>query len=184
MKRHLLWSAAVVAVILTIVAGCVREERPESPGFGEFRSTDTQFERIKNARVTFEPVGRLSFDAGKPARLSFALKNVGGRPLRIPEWRMNEVDNIRLFCQPWLPDMTKPDENAWMAMNDEVKKPELRYTLELMPSNQAIVTRDLTFVEDLVVSTGAERRYFVKAELNLTSLPMSTGVFAIAVVGR
>ncbi len=172
----------VSTAALTVFAGCVREKGRAN--YVEVNGSDVQFKKIENVHASFAPTGQLSFVAGKPVRLSFALKNIGGRPLRIPEWRMYDVDNVRLFCQPWLPGMSEPDDAAWMSMNEPIRRPELRYALELMPSNQVIVTMELNFAKDLVVSSGAERRYFVRAELNLSSLPMSTGVFVIAIVGR
>ena len=52
---------------------------------------------------------------------------------------------------------------------------------ELLPGNRVSVTKELPFIEKLTVSPGAERRYFVKGELNLKSLRLSTPVAAIAV---
>lgn len=174
-----------VVGVLLLLCGCVREEvgpRLKDTGYGaDAEPKNGKFEPIRNAQLVFLPLGPQQFKPGEAAEVSFALRNDGLNTVKIPEWRANEVDNVKLYCQVWLPGTEKPDENAWLAIDDEVKTPEKRFRLELRPGNQAVVRKPLTFIENLVVTPGSERRYFLKAELNLTSVKGKTDVFAIAV---
>ncbi|MGE4565531.1 MAG: hypothetical protein AB7F32_11720 [Victivallaceae bacterium] len=175
---RILWMVAA-AVFL---AGCVTEVLTPQTKFGEVNAKKKDFPVLEDCQLEFVSVGPLNFKTGEAVKLSFALRNKGLKPVRIPEWRMNETDNIRIYCQNWLPNSgDKPDPNLWVRIDDEVKQPELRYTLELMPDNQAIVTRKLDFADSLVISTGAERRYFIRAELNLKSVRVDPVECAIAI---
>ncbi len=166
---------------LLLVAGCVTEVLTPQTKFGEKDAVKKDFPPLKEYELTFSSVGPVNFKSGEEVKVSFSLRNKGLKPIRIPEWRMNDVDNIRLYCQNWLPGMDQPDPDLWVCVDEEIKKPELRYTLELLPDNQVIVTRKLEFADSMVVSKGAERRFFVRAELNLKSVRVDPAVCAIAV---
>ncbi len=175
----------LIALCLTaLLAGC--ESKPEFElktlpyGVTEI-PVNGKYKPVLNAKVSLIPLGPRQFKPGTAGEIALVLKNNGSKTVKIPEWRMNGPDNIRLYCQPWLPGTDAPDEDMWLPVDEEILQPEQRYTLELLPGNQAIVRKPLNFIEDLVVRTGAERRYFLKAELNLTSLNRKTEVFAIAV---
>ncbi len=165
---------AVLLLLLTAACftGCSssRQERPAA------------FAPVPAENLEFGPSGSLVMTAGSPGTLVLALHNRGTQSVRIPEWRINEPDNVKIYCQPRPNGVDAPDENMWMEMNDPVKTPEYRYRLDLHPRNQVLVKRTLGFVENLVLRPGTERRYFVKAELNLTSLPLRTGVFEISII--
>ena len=94
---------------------------------------------------------------------------------------MNEADNLQLECQVWLPGQKEPDPDRWLPLDMPVKEPELRYNLELFPGNEARIVRDLDFIGDLVITPGLERRYFIRARLNLTSVQAASPVGAFAV---
>lgn len=185
--RILAWlPLACAAVSALFISGCVsadQSKKIELP-FGEVASRDGKFAPLKDAKVEFKTLGAMHFKPGEPAELRFGLKNLSDKLLTIPEWHFTAEDNVQLYGQPWLPGMEVPDEKAWVSFNEEIAQPARHFKLDLLPGNQAVVTKKLDFVESLVVSTGAERRYFFKAELNLTSLPRSTGVFVVVVSHR
>ena len=166
------FAAALVPALLLLLAGCTSEPEEKPLAFAP----------VPPEHLTFGPIGSLVMEAGKPGQLTLALCNQGRDKVYIPEWRINEPDNVKLYCQPRSPQMEAPDEDMWIEMDDPVRTPEYRYRLELYPRNQVLVKRTLGFVENLVLRPGPERRYFVKAELNLTSLPLQTGVFEISVI--
>ena len=169
MRRRL---AAALLPALLLLAGCASESEPKVYTFAP----------VPAEHLVFGPAGSLVMEAGKPGELTLALRNQGQDKVYIPEWRINEPDNVKLYCQPRPPQMEAPDEELWIEMDDPVRTPEYRYRLELYPRNQVLVKRTLGFVENLVLRPGTERRYFVKAELNLTSLPLQTEVFEISVI--
>ena len=164
--------AAALLPALLFLAGCASD--PETKVY--------TFAPVPAEHLVFGPAGSLVMEAGKPGELTLALRNQGQDKVYIPEWRINEPDNVKLYCQPRPPQMEAPDEDLWIEMDDPVRTPEYRYRLELYPRNQVLVKRTLEFVENLVLRPGTERRYFVKAELNLTSLPLKTEVFEISVI--
>ncbi len=174
----------LAAAALCCATGCVTETLTPQTKIGEYNLKKKNFPPLSDYQLELRSIGNLTFTAGEPATLNFALRNTGIKPVRIDEWRMNEIDNLRLYCQPWLPGTDQPDPDAWVSLDEEIKQPELRYRLELMPDNQAIVSRKLNFIESLVVSSGAERRYFIRAELNLKSVRVDPVNIAIAVTPR
>lgn len=167
---------------LLLSAGCRSDVRPEHrrPGYGEV-AADRRFEPIRDARLELAFIGPKRLKAGKKGQAVFALKNLGAKTLRVEEWRMHEPDNLVMECQVWLPGQKEPDPDRWLPLDMPVKQPELRYNLELHPGNQVRIVRELDFVEDLIITPGAERRYFIRAKLNLTSVQASSPVGAFAV---
>ena len=73
------------------------------------------------------------------------------------------------------------DGPTWMELYNEVKQPALRYPLDLWPNNRVMISQDFPVVENLVISPGAERRFFIKAKLNLNSVDVESPASAIAV---
>ncbi len=145
------------------------------------KAKKNKFEKIVGARLNLYPPIKRQYKAGETAMLNITLGNDGRNSVSIPEWRINEVDNITLYCQPWLPNMKNPDPEMWVPVNAPITQPEKRYKLVLLSGNQTTVSKPLTFVKDLVISKGSERRYFLKAELNLTSYKATSEVFGIAI---
>ncbi len=180
MKRlHRLAAAGLAGMLL---AGCVTTtvEGKKGLGFGE-KPAGYKFEKVRNAMLELTFSGPKILKAGQPGEIIFILKNVGGNNVRLEEWRMNEPDNLRLFCQVWLPGQEKPDPDRWLQLDGPVRQPERRYNLELMPERQVMIHRQLEFLKDLVITSGRERRFFIRAELNLTSVRCSSPVAAISV---
>ena len=177
MKNSLLFCAG-----LLLLAGCASEpaKKIHTPGYGEV-AAGHKFEKIRDARLELVFVGPKTMKAGQKGRVLFSLKNIGQKTIRIEEWRMHEPDNLQLECQVWLPGQKEPDPDRWLPLDMPVKEPELRYNLELFPGTQAQVARDLDFVEDLIITPGLERRYFIRAKLNLTSVQCASPVAAFSV---
>ena len=118
---------------------------------------------------------------GEGGNITFALRNLDKKSIRIIEWFSNEPDNVIVYCQPWLTGMTVPDEQAWTELSFDVRRPPIRYPLELMPGNQVLVTKELPFVDKLAITPGSERRYFIKAKLNLQSVSATSPVSVLIV---
>lgn len=180
MNKSLLFTA-LAGILLSLAAGCTADTHQiHTPAYGE-KPAGYKFEKIKNARLELAFGGPQHLKSGVPAEIFFILKNQGEKPIVIEEWRMNEPDNLRVECQIWLPGQKEPDPDRWLSMDLPVKQPELRYFLKLNPGNQTRIAKKLDFVESLVVTPGAERRYFIRASLNLSSVKCSSPVAAIAV---
>ena len=169
------------AAVLLFLAGCYQPDTVLiSPEYGQV-PRDYEFPAVDCTDLRLSVASDKTCFAGEAARVTLRLKNVGGKQIRIPEWYQNETDNLRLSCQIWAPGMQEPDPEGWISLAVPPAKPERHFNLELNPGNQVLFSGMLNFVENLVVSPGSERRYFVKAEMNLKSVPLSI-VFPISVL--
>ena len=168
---------AVAAALLTCSCEQIRRVQVWSGGVPEL----PEYPPLEHYRLSLRHEGERTLIAGKPARLTFTLVNEDSKPLRLIEWYQNEPDNLRIFCQPWLPGTTEPDPEMWMELYNEVKQPALRYPLDLWPNNRVMISQDFPVVENLVISPGAERRCSIKAKLNLNSVDVESPAWAIAV---
>lgn len=181
MKLSHCFLLAAAGIVLMQTAGCVREvEKREELGVGVVAELP-EYPRLARYKLSLQLVGSRTLTAGRPGRVTFSLRNTDDRPLRLVEWYANEPDNLLIYCQPWLPGTTEPDEGLWIPLSFDVKRPATRYPLEIVPGNNVLVTKELPFVEKLVVSPEGERRYFIKAVLNLHSVSAESPVAAIAV---
>jgi len=180
MKRFppLCLRTAAALLLIAVAGGCVVEGTSKT-ALGTVPKES--YPPILHHRARLELSGSRQLVAGLPGTLTFTLTNGGNEPLKVPEWYSHEPDNVLVYCQPWLPGTTAPDESAWIELSFDPRRPPVRYPLELLPGNRVSVTKELPFIEKLVVSPGAERRYFIKGELTLKSLKLSTPVAAIAV---
>ncbi|MCQ2380634.1 MAG: hypothetical protein MJ025_06925 [Victivallaceae bacterium] len=176
MKRTL-----VAVLIAMIAAGCVRtgEERVK---LAAGMSDAGNFKELSGYSLDLEMVGARTLVQNKDNSVRFKLTNSGNSSVTIPDWRYKEDDNILVDCQIWYPGTDSPDESEWLPVGDLEPQTEQRYPLTLEPGNQVIIEKKLDFIDRLVISKGAERRYFLKAELNLKSVKVSSPVVAIAVV--
>ncbi|WP_294435588.1 hypothetical protein [Victivallis sp.] len=181
MKLSHCFLLAAAGIVLMQTAGCVREvEKREELGVGVVAELP-EYPQLARYKLSLQLVGSRTLTAGRPGRVTFSLRNTDDRPLRLVEWYANEPDNLLIYCQPWLPGTTEPDEGLWIPLSFDVKRPATRYPLEIVPGNNVLVTKELPFVEKLVVSPEGERRYFIKAVLNLHSVSAESPVAAIAV---
>ena len=136
---------------------------------------------LSDYRLSLRTDGRRILHVGEGGEVTYALCNQDDKTIRIVEWFSNEPDNVLVYCQPWLTGMTAPDEEAWIPLAFEVPRRAIRYPLELMPGNQVLVTKKLPFVDKLAISPGAERRFFLRAKLNLTSVSVASPVSVLIV---
>ena len=181
MKLSHCFLLAAAGIVLMQTAGCVREvEKREELGVGVVAELP-EYPQLARYKLSLQLVGSRTLTAGRPGRVTFSLRNTDDRPHRLVEWYANEPDNLLIYCQPWLPGTTEPDEGLWIPLSFDVKRPATRYPLEIVPGNNVLVTKELPFVEKLVVSPEGERRYFIKAVLNLHSVSAESPVAAIAV---
>ena len=178
MKLSHCFLLAAAGIVLMQTAGCVREvEKREELGVGVVAELP-EYPQLARYKLSLQLVGSRTLTAGRPGRVTFSLRNTDDRPLRLVEWYANEPDNLLIYCQPWLPGTTEPDEGLWIPLSFDVKRPATRYPLEIVPGNNVLVTKELPFVEKLVVSPEGERRYFIKAVLNLHSVSAESPVAA------
>lgn len=182
MKTLNIFSAALAgAVIAAGGIGCVNvHSEPPKSAIG--RLPKDHYPPLERYRLELTVGGNRQMTAGKPGKISFILTNTDSETLRLEEWYSHEADNVLVLCQPWLPGTDTPDEDNWTPLTFDLHKPPVRYPLELFPGNRVTVTKDLDFIQNLVVSPGAERRYFIKGVLNLKSVSVSSPVVAIAVL--
>ena len=170
----------LAAVLAAVWAGCASEsEKKEKIVMGT--RPQGSYEPLSGYFLTLRTEPRQTLYAGEGGKITFALRNQDKKPIRIVEWFSNEEDNVIVSCQPWLTGMTSPDENAWTELAFDVKRPPWRYPLELMPGNQVLVSKELPFVDKLVISPGAERRFFLRAKLNLQSVSVTSPVSVLIV---
>ena len=160
--------------------GCVKEvtEQKWQKGIAEM----PEYPPLVDYKLTLNLVSKRELIVGEGGRLMFALKNIDKKPIRLVEWYVNEAYNVQVYCQPWLPEMTGPDPNMWIPIRMEIDPKQTgRFPLDLMPDNEVQIEKELPFVDSLVVSPNGERRFFVKAELNLKSVRVESPLAAVAV---
>ena len=172
--RWILLSAALLAL-----AGCVRTEVKAKRALGV--EPQPSYPKLVGYQLDLKQVSPRVMYCGSKGEITFSLRNAGKKSIRLDEWFSNEPDNIVVYCQPWLTGMTGPDDAGWVELSFDPKLPAVRYPLELMPGNRVFVTKELPFISKLAVSPGAERRFFIRAKLNLTSVDVGTETTSIVV---
>ena len=180
MNRLTALLTALVCAVLFLTAGCVRKEvEPSRLAFGKREKKN--YEPIRSPRLKLELTGTGQLFAGDGGILTFALVNEGKKKIVIEEWFSNEGDNIVIYCQNWLPGMVNYDPQGWIKLEFEPRKPAWRYPLHLAAGNRMFIAKKLPFVDQLSITPGSERRYFIKAELNLTSVKLASKVSTVSV---
>jgi len=179
-----LFSMMLLAAMMAVgVAGCSSSTKPERKSKSAMGVLPQEsYAPLADYKLTLRTDSRKTLRVGEGGEITFALRNRDNKAIRIVEWYSNEPDNVVVYCQPWLTGMTVPDENAWIPLDFDVRNPPIRYPLELMPGNQVLVTKKLDFVDKLAITPGAERRYFIKAKLNLQSVSVASPVSVLIVV--
>ena len=169
------------AAVAVGVAGCAGgdEERKSKRAMGVL--PQESYAELADYKLELRTDKRNILRVGEGGKVTFSLRNMDKKNIRIVEWFSNETDNVIVYCQPWLTGMTEPDEQAWTELSFDVRRPPIRYPLELMPGNQVLVTKELPFVDKLAISPGAERRFFIKAKLNLQSVSATSPVSVLIV---
>jgi hypothetical protein len=176
---------SLLAVPLLILVGC--SSAPEVPKMKMAMGIpdgQIEYKPVNTADLNLRLLSNTDLYAGQKTELVFALSNDGRKTVNIPEWYSNETDNITVSIQPWLTGMKEPDPDSWIELSTELKKPVLHYPLTLMPGNKALISKELGFIENLKVSQGKFRRYFVKAKLNLKSVELQSKVYTLQVFSK
>lgn len=183
MKGSIPIAAACVA---TLFCGCVQEKvESKEQKFVAGSLPLPEYAPLERYKLELNLESSRELVAGGSGILRFSIRNADSVPVKIPEWYVNEPENIQLFCQSWFPGMEQPDESAWVPIEyertpEQLKQPDFRFPLELAPGNRVFIDRELRIVRLLKVSPGNERRFFVKAKLNLQSVKVESPVFAIS----
>ena len=160
--------------------GCVQTTVEKSVGYLGVENKNG-FPKVKDAQLELTVSGSPEFISGRDKSVAFILKNLSKNPISIPEWYSHEPDNIEISCQIWFPNQAAPDEDRWITYPVVPKHPVLHYPLRLGGKMFVTVDVPLEFLEHLVVAPGTERRYFIKAKLNLKSVSAESKVAAITV---
>lgn len=143
-----------------------------------------EYKPVSSKNLSLKMLSKPTVYAGDKTALIFALSNDGERSVSVPEWYTWEQDNLRLFVQPWLTGMTEPHPDGWTELSFDMKQPVMHYPITLFPGNKVMITKYIPFIEKLRVSPGKARRYFIKAKLNLKSLPMESEVIILQVLSK
>ena len=180
MNRIIALTTLLTGMVLLLTAGCIRKE-VETSRMTFARREKAKYEPIRDHRLKLELTGTGQLFAGEGGMVSFVLINEGKKKVVIDEWYSNEGDNVMLYCQNWLPGMTTFDPQGWVKLEFEPKRPAWRYPLNLAPDNRMFIAKKLPFVDNLNITPGSERRFFIKAELNLKSVKLESKVSTISV---
>ena len=164
-----------------MLSGCVRKESTPKMAIGVPHGK-MQYKPIKNPTLSLKMLGKPIRYAGEKAIFTFALSNTGNRVMEIPEWFSYEPDNLVLYVQPRTTDMIAPKEEYWIKLDFDPRKPVFHYPLILMPSNQVMISKELPVIEKLQLPPHTERRFFMKAELALTSVKLASEVVELRVL--
>ena len=163
-----------------LFTGCVQTtvEKMESRlGTAERQS----FPAIENAKLELAVSGNPELISGRDRSVTFILRNLSNVPISIPEWFTYEPDNIEVSVQIWFPGTNAPEEDRWITYPVVPKKPVMRYPLRIGARMFVSVDVPLEFLDNLIVKPGTERRYFIKAKLNLNSVSAESKISAITV---
>ena len=174
---------SLIAVLCAVLgAGCVKQEVEYTKKIGFGFKDKVNYAPIKGHGLTLElSPGSRKFQAGVPGELVFILRNNSSKAIEIPEWYKFDPNNLSVKCQIWLPGNDKPESDMWLDISVPVKRPVWRYPLTIPPRGTQFVSTRLDFPANLVIREGAERRYFIKAKLNLKSLDVSAPVEYITI---
>lgn len=184
MKEWVLTGAVLCAVVLT---GCVQERiEGKEQKFVAGSLPLPEYAPLERYRLEINLEGNRELVAGSEGTLRFSIRNADTVPVRIPEWYVNEPENLQVFCQSWFPEMEGPDETLWVPIElekseEQLRQPDFRFPLELAPGNRVFIDRDLRIIRALNIAEGRERRFFVKVKLNLKSVNVESPVFAVSV---
>ncbi len=173
--------AIFCAVLLPLLfSGCVQSKVEKMEGHMGFVDRQS-FPEVKGAKLELAVSGNPELISGRDRKVTFILKNLSDSPLNIPEWFSNEPDNIEISCQIWFPNQLAPEPDRWITYPVVPKRPIMRYPLRIGAKMFVSVDVPLEFLNHLIVKPGTERRYFIKARLNLNSVKAESKVSAITI---
>jgi hypothetical protein len=176
MKRKF-FSLVGVLLMLLLIAGCMKSYYTGVI----YVDPKNDFEKIPNAKLALSVISNRQLVSGIDETITFKLENLG-KEISIPEWHEKDIDNLIIYYQNWKPGTENPDPQAWIKIEPIIIEPIKRYPLTLASKSSVVVTAALPFLEGLKVTPGKERRFFIKAKLNLVSVKAESGVYAISVL--
>jgi len=157
--------------ITMFTSGCVRESTskkiatrsPQRKSYAKLHKYKLKLELLTSRR---------RFYAGEDVKITYRLKNLGSKSLRINEWYMNEPDNIRLYYMPYKRKMTRFNPKEWILVEPEYKQPANRFELIMSPKNMVLIDKSLPFVKAAGEDNPTVKRgkYYLVAELTLNSI--------------
>jgi hypothetical protein len=164
-------SVSGLAVLLLLAAGCVSERvapvasiRPTLPKLKDY----SLYLEIPESRRVVKP-------AESPA-LTFMLRNLGRKDVRLVEWQVDEVRNLHYYYRPYDPQILTfdPADPGWKEYLPEQSGP-LRYSvLDLSPFNRVFVNLPVPFIDRPGI-------YMVVGELLLTAVDVRSDITIIEI---
>ena len=170
--------------LLFLTSGCVTEEGPKMKLAMGVPDGTLEYQTVSPRNLSLKMISKPTVYAGEKTNLIFSLSNDGFREVSIPEWYSHEQDNVIVYAQPWTTEMTQPHPDGWIELSFDLRKPVMHYPLKLLPGNKVLIAKELPFVEQLQVSPGKKRRYFIKSKLNLKSLKLGSDTVVLEVLPR
>lgn len=122
---------------------------------------------------------RREFYAGEEgAKMIFALKNTGLKPVVIREWHTIEAANVNLYYRPGAPTDKSTAALPWKfspGVPEGTPNLDNRSALILNPgNNQAMIQVQARFLKDLKTPGSRKKPYSLKAALNLRSVTVES----------
>ena len=154
---------------ILLLSGCVQSNVFE-PKTIMGVTTNKPFPAIEGAKLELAVAGNPELVCGRDKPVTFILRNLSPVPINIPEWYTHEPDNIEVSCQIWFPNQQFPVKNRWVTYPVILKQPATHYPMRIGGKMFITIDVPLEFLDHLIVKPGTERRYFIKARLNLTSV--------------
>ena len=180
MRKTMLFLTVLAGAVLLPGAGCVIHEETVAGKRALGERAKDKYAPLKGYRLKLEMVGNGRLYAGDGGIVTFSLENCGNKKIEIEEWFSNESDNIVISCQNFLPGMTQSDPEGWVRLETPPRQPAWRFPLQLAPGNKVLISKTLPFVDNLAVTPGSERRFFIKAELALKSVTAASRVTVLS----
>lgn len=175
--RNLIYAGILVILGLILLSSCVKT----ITGGIQISPNRTYYEPIAGAKLELSVVGSRQLVSGIDDSITFRLTNLGG-DLQIPEWYAKDIDNLIVSYQPWLPGTEEPIASNWQTLTPVIVEPIVRFPLTIPTKSSVLIRAGLPFLENIQVTPGKERRFFIKAELNLRSINAQSKVFGISII--
>ena len=170
-QQSLLLFSLSLCCITMFMSGCVREAT--SKKLATRSPQRKSYAKLHKYKLKLELLtARRRFYAGEDVKITYRLKNLGRKSLRINEWYMNEPDNIRLYYMPYKAKLTSFNPKEWILIEPDYKQPTTRFELVMSPKNMVLVDKSLPFVKAAGEDNPSVKRgsYYLVAELTLNSV--------------
>lgn len=182
MKKLFRLIAASLFLFLFLLNGCSSDKRRGTP-----LRAENKYPKQTNYKLKLDIIStKGSFRIGTSHEsVRFSLKNIGANNLTIPDWKMHEPENIRLYyaeCQPG--GSTRVPEESWKesprsmirnASGQYIDVP--RFCFDLSPNNAVLIDVPLYFLKHL--KKGGT--YALRGELDLDSVSAKSAPVEIIV---